>query len=70
MGLHDEAKLDAKFTEFAKQMTGLLILLLGGLSVMEGQMTVGMLVAFYSMMINFLRPLQEIFNFCLPCTNY
>lgn len=49
--------------EFAKQMTGLLILLLGGLSVMEGQMTVGMLVAFYSMMINFLRPLQEIFNF-------
>ena len=49
--------------EFAKQMTGLLILLLGGLSVMEGQMTVGMLVAFYSMMNNFLRPLQEIFNF-------
>jgi len=49
--------------EFAKQMTGLLILLLGGLSVMEGQMTVGMLVAFYSMMTNFLRPLQEIFNF-------
>ena len=30
---------------------------------MEGQMTVGMLVAFYSMMTNFLRPLQEIFNF-------
>ena len=26
-------------------------------------MTVGMLVAFYSMMTNFLRPLQEIFNF-------
>ena len=53
----------AVLPDFAKQMTGLLILLLGGLSVMEGQMTVGMLVAFYSMMTNFLRPLQEIFNF-------
>ena len=49
--------------EFTKQMTGLLILLLGGMKVMEGQMTVGMLVAFYSMMTNFLQPLQEIFNF-------
>ena len=53
----------AVLPDFAKQMTGLLILLLGGLSVMEGQMTVGMLVAFYSMMTNFLRPLQEICNF-------
>ena len=40
--------------EFAKQMTGLLILL-PRLSVMEGQMTVGMLVAYSMMTISYVR---------------
>lgn len=51
--------------EFSKQFTSLAILLFGGMKVISGQFTIGMLVAFHTMMLQFLKPLQEIFDFSI-----
>ncbi len=43
-------------------LTNVLILTLGGFQVMEGAMTLGMLVAFQSLMISFLTPVNQMVN--------
>lgn len=43
-------------------LTTILILIIGGLQVMNGQMTLGMLVAFQSLMTSFLTPVNQVMN--------
>ncbi len=43
-------------------ITMLLVLVIGGLHVMEGQMTIGMLVAFQSLMRSFMEPAEHLVN--------
>jgi ATP-binding cassette, subfamily C, bacterial len=43
-------------------ITMLLVLVVGGLHVMEGQMTIGMLVAFQSLMRSFMEPAEHLVN--------
>lgn len=49
--------------ELMEEATELLILLIGGIQVMEGQMTIGMLVAFKSLMGSFQAPVGNLFQF-------
>jgi len=49
--------------EISSQVIRLFIIFMGGMKVMNGQMSVGMLVAFSSMMTYFLAPLKAIFGF-------
>ena len=49
--------------QLVNMTTTAVILLLGGLKVMDGQMTVGMLVAFQTLMASFSRPLNTLVQF-------
>ncbi|MGK7941444.1 MAG: NHLP family bacteriocin export ABC transporter peptidase/permease/ATPase subunit [Crocosphaera sp.] len=44
-------------------LTTSLVLILGGFRVMEGMMTIGMLVAFQSLVSTFLKPINQLVNF-------
>lgn len=48
---------------FVNTLTTTLVLLLGGLKVMNGQLTVGMLVAYQTLMSSFTRPLNSFVSF-------
>jgi ATP-binding cassette, subfamily C, bacterial len=49
--------------DLMEDVTGVIILLLGGLQVMSGDMTIGMLTAFNSLMGNFQAPVGNLFGF-------
>jgi len=48
---------------FVNELTTAVVLLLGGLKVMNGQMTVGMLVAYQTLVASFTRPLNNFVSF-------
>ena len=48
---------------FLAALSMLLILVIGGLRVMNGSLSIGMLVAFQSLMVSFLRPIENLVNF-------
>lgn len=60
IGLYSSILLGA--SQFFAMITNVIVLILGGYRVLEGHMTVGMLVAFQSLMISFLQPVSEIIN--------
>lgn len=47
---------------FLSTITSMLVLVVGGLRVMDGNLTIGMLVAFQSLMQNFMRPVTSLVN--------
>ncbi len=47
---------------FLSGITGMLVLVIGGLRVMDGAMTIGMLVAFQSLMQSFMEPVNSLVN--------
>ncbi|MBP0021354.1 MAG: NHLP family bacteriocin export ABC transporter peptidase/permease/ATPase subunit [Cyanobacteria bacterium SBLK] len=48
---------------FLTSLTSLIVLTLGGLQVMEGEMSIGMLIAFQSLMASFQRPINTLMLF-------
>ncbi|MCS6822099.1 MAG: NHLP family bacteriocin export ABC transporter peptidase/permease/ATPase subunit [Microscillaceae bacterium] len=55
---HEKSILLNAIPHFLHSLTVLLVLVIGGLRVMEGHLTIGMLVAFQSLMLHFLEPVQ------------
>ncbi len=53
----------ASIPQLTLQLTDIIILIVGGLDVISGRMTVGMLLAFGSLMRNFLSPVNELIGF-------
>ena len=49
-------------TSFLSGITGMLVLVIGGLRVMDGVMSIGMLVAFQSLMQSFMEPINSLVN--------
>ena len=47
---------------FLQTISTTLVLVIGGLRVQDGALTIGMLVAFQSLMLNFIRPVTELVN--------
>jgi NHLM bacteriocin system ABC transporter peptidase/ATP-binding protein len=56
-------KLVSAVPKLVKTLITTLILALGGLRIMDGHLTVGMLVAFQSLMASFTKPLENFVNF-------
>nr|WP_275670373.1 MULTISPECIES: NHLP family bacteriocin export ABC transporter peptidase/permease/ATPase subunit [Okeania] len=48
---------------FLSSLTSVLVLVVGGLRVMEGELSIGMLVAFQSLMLNFQEPVNTLVGF-------